>query len=65
MFCLDFGCAFLMEEEDWIIVEQHVVNTVHSIRKGAVPDDGTFAGPVFLSQVGHFLNWGCFLEGLE
>ena len=61
---LDF--VFLLKREDCIIVEKHMVNTVHSAVEGAMLADGAFAGPIFLSQVGHFLtNWGCFLEGVE
>lgn len=56
-FCLGLGFVFLLEREDWITAEQHIVNTVHSAVEGAVLADGAFAGPVFLSQVGHFLNY--------
>lgn len=48
--------VFLLEREDQIIVEQHLGNTVHSTVEDAVLADGAFAGPIFVCQVGHFLN---------
>lgn len=54
-FCLDFGFVFLMED-DWIIVKQHIVNTAHNVMEGAVLANGACGGPIFLSQVGRFLN---------
>lgn len=55
-FYLGIGFVFLLKREDWVIVKQHIVNTVHSTVEGAIFTDGTFPGPIFLSQVGHFLN---------
>lgn len=53
-----FSCffVFLLEREDRFIVEQHLGNTVHSTVEDAVLADGAFAGPIFVCQVGHFLN---------
>jgi len=53
---LGLGFVLPLEREGWIIAEEHIVNTVHSAVEDAVLADGALAGPIFLRQVGNFLN---------